>query len=309
MPEMTLAQVAKRANVAINTASKVFNNDQTVRSYLRERVLQAAQELNYQPSMMARGLRKKQTNIVTVGIKQLDNPYFGALSQAIIAALTAKGYVGIVCIDHDHIKDINVASCACGSIVSQALSEDLGNIQQAGPIITINNLNPRPDLASDVQFDFSSAYQVVIDDLKQQGVKRVMFGCPFEELHWEVDYRQKFALVHEAFRQSPTSEPIVRTSPEQVMEHLQQDPTIDAVFCVNDPFAVDLFILLQTHSPELARRIKVVGCDGNRKLWGNWSIKLDVNEIAQLAVNHLHNRLQGEDHDKPILYRPVACKA
>ena len=80
---MTLAQVAQKANVAIATASKVFNNDKSVRSYLRERVLEAAAELNYQPSMMARALRKKQTNIVTLGIMQLENPYFGALAQAV----------------------------------------------------------------------------------------------------------------------------------------------------------------------------------------------------------------------------------
>ncbi|MFG0247680.1 MAG: LacI family DNA-binding transcriptional regulator [Phycisphaeraceae bacterium JB051] len=305
---MTLAKVARKANVAIATASKVFNNDQSVRSYLRERVLEAAAELNYQPSMIARGLRKKQTNIVTLGIMQLENPYFGALAQAVIKALADKGYVGIACIGHDHIKDINVAACACGSIVSQALSESLDDLAQAGPIVTINNRDPRPDLASDVHFDFGSAYQAIIMDLKQQGVSNIVFGCDIDQ--WHVNEQQKFRVVHQAFCHATDQQPIVLQDPLATLNYLASHPQVDAVFCVNDPFAADLITLMHANEPEMGKRVKVVGCDGNRQLWGNWTVQLDVKQIAEMAVDLLDQRLhQGDQHEHTQVYHPNAIKA
>lgn len=304
---MTLAQVAQKANVAIATASKVFNNDQSVRSYLRERVLQAAADLNYQPNMIARGLRKKQTNIVTLGIMQLENPYFGALAQAVIKALADKGYVGIACIGQDHIKDINIAACACGSIVSQALSSNLDDIAQSGPIVTINNRSPRPELASDVHFDFAHAYEQIITDLKASHVKHIMFGCALDQ--WDVNIQQKFNTVHQAFATHDEQQPIVSDNPRSTLANLKNNPHIDAVFCVNDPFAADLITLMHAHEPELGQRVKVIGCDGNRELWGNWTIDLNVEQIAALAVNLLHQQLQGEPHDEQVIYHPVARKS
>lgn len=305
---MTLAQVARKANVAIATASKVFNNDKSVRSYLRERVLEAAAELDYQPSMMARALRKKQTNIVTLGIMQLENPYFGALAQAIIKALADKGYVGIACIGQEHIKDINVAACACGSIVSQALSSNLDTIAQAGPIVTINNRDPRPELSSDVHFDFDSAYTTIITDLKKQDVSNIMFGCELDQ--WDVNLQQKFGFVHQAFASTTHAEPIVCDTPQDTIAYLKANPQIDAVFCVNDPFAADLVTLMHANESELAQRIKVIGCDGNRKLWGNWTIELNVNQIAEMAVDLLHQQVnQGDNHEHRKVYHPVAIQA
>lgn len=305
---MTLAQVAKHANVAIATASKVFNNDQSVRSYLRERVLQAASDLNYQPSMMARGLRKKQTNIVTLGIMQLENPYFGALAQAIIKALSVRGYVGIACIGHGHIKDINIATCACGSIVSQALSSSLDDLAQAGSIVTLNNRQPRPDLACDVSFDFNSAYQIIIDDLLAKGCKRLAYGCPTDQ--WEVNWQQKFKFVHQAFEATAHQSPVVWATPQATLEYLKCNPQIDAVFCVNDPFAADLITLIHAKEPSLAQRVQIIGCDGNRNLWGNWTVQIDVDEVANMAVELLHQYLQkGEDHEQTAAYHPTAIKA
>jgi DNA-binding LacI/PurR family transcriptional regulator len=258
--------------------------------------------------MIARGLRKKQTNIVTLGIMQLENPYFGALAQAVIKALADKGYVGIACIGHEHIKDINVAACACGSIVSQALSESLDDLAQAGPIVTINNRDPRPELASDVHFDFASAYNIIVNDLKQQKVSNIVFGCDHQQ--WHVNEQQKFRPVHEAFANTTDQCPVVLPDPLATLNYLKVNPHIDAVFCVNDPFAADLITLMHANEPEMGKRIKVIGCDGNRQLWGNWTVRLDVKQIAEMAVDLLDQRLnEGDKHEHSQVYHPIALKA
>ena len=56
---MTLYDVAERADVSPVTARKVLRGDATVRSYIRERVLKATRELDYQPNLVARALKER----------------------------------------------------------------------------------------------------------------------------------------------------------------------------------------------------------------------------------------------------------
>ena len=57
-PPVTMQQIAERAGVSLGTVSHVINNTAKVREKLRERVLEAIRGLGYQPSQLARGLRR-----------------------------------------------------------------------------------------------------------------------------------------------------------------------------------------------------------------------------------------------------------
>ncbi|MCY3923487.1 MAG: LacI family DNA-binding transcriptional regulator [Chloroflexi bacterium] len=63
-----LADVARAAGVGTSIASRVLNADPTVsiRPETRERILDAARELNYRPNAFARGLKLART--MTLGI-------------------------------------------------------------------------------------------------------------------------------------------------------------------------------------------------------------------------------------------------
>ena len=54
---VTIRDVARRAGVSTATVSYVLNDSRPVGKETRRRVLQAAKELGYRPSVIARGLR------------------------------------------------------------------------------------------------------------------------------------------------------------------------------------------------------------------------------------------------------------
>lgn len=61
MSKVTLLDIAKYANVSRTTASMVLNNkDINVSEETRNRVLEAAKELNYIPNSLARSLSTKK---------------------------------------------------------------------------------------------------------------------------------------------------------------------------------------------------------------------------------------------------------
>jgi LacI family transcriptional regulator len=63
---VTLTEVARRAGVSVATASKALNERHDVAPETRRRVLRAAEELSFQPNVLARGLVSGQTR--TVGL-------------------------------------------------------------------------------------------------------------------------------------------------------------------------------------------------------------------------------------------------
>jgi LacI family transcriptional regulator len=93
----TLLQVAQRAGVSRSTASFVLAGrhvDMRISEDARQRVLRAAQELDYRPNLMARSLRTKVTRtIALVSDTIASDPYAGRAIHGSLAAAVARGHL------------------------------------------------------------------------------------------------------------------------------------------------------------------------------------------------------------------------
>lgn len=87
-----LKDVAARAGTSIATASRVLNNIGYISEETRQRVLQAAEALNYQPNLRAKGLRRGSSHTIGILIPNLQNAYYTALADSISLLLTQAGY-------------------------------------------------------------------------------------------------------------------------------------------------------------------------------------------------------------------------
>src|SRR5687768_14545846 len=75
----TIRDVAARAEVSISTVSRVMNAPDTVAADKRARVLDAIEQLHYQPNAFARGLISKKSNTIGLMIPDIENPYYAGL--------------------------------------------------------------------------------------------------------------------------------------------------------------------------------------------------------------------------------------
>src|SRR3954468_8106896 len=93
----TLQQVAQRAGVSRSTASFVLAGrhlDMRISEDARQRVLRAAQELDYRPNLMARSLRTKVTRTIALVSDTLaSDPYAGRAIHGALAAAVAHGHL------------------------------------------------------------------------------------------------------------------------------------------------------------------------------------------------------------------------
>jgi LacI family transcriptional regulator len=93
----TLLQVAQRAGVSRSTASFVLAGrhlDMRISEDARQRVLRAAQELDYRPNLMARSLRTKVTRTIALVSETIaSDPYAGRAIHGSLAAAVAHGHL------------------------------------------------------------------------------------------------------------------------------------------------------------------------------------------------------------------------
>lgn len=80
---VTLRDVAERAGVSINTASRALTNKSEISPETKRKVLLAAQELGYRPNRIARALRSQKTHTIGVIVGDIANPYFSALVRGV----------------------------------------------------------------------------------------------------------------------------------------------------------------------------------------------------------------------------------
>jgi DNA-binding LacI/PurR family transcriptional regulator len=102
-----MLEIARMAGVSLGTVSNVLNNTAKVREQTRKRVLDAVQAAGYQPSQLARGLRRDKTNMIGMIIPDITNPFFPAVVRGAEDVAFSNGYRLILCnTDNDHSKEL-----------------------------------------------------------------------------------------------------------------------------------------------------------------------------------------------------------
>ncbi len=93
----TIADVAAKAGVSTATVSRVLAGLGRARPETRARVLEAARDLDYRPSEVARSLKRRSTQTLGLIITDIENPYFPQLVRSVEDAARAAGYSVLLC--------------------------------------------------------------------------------------------------------------------------------------------------------------------------------------------------------------------
>lgn len=93
---VTIYDVARRAGVSPATVSRVFNGIK-VTPDRDAAVRRAADELGFVPNRNARRLRTSSSEVITMMIPDIENPFFTAMTRAVEDLARADGYSVMLC--------------------------------------------------------------------------------------------------------------------------------------------------------------------------------------------------------------------
>ncbi len=108
---ITLNDIAERVGVTPTTVSMVLNgrgNPIRVSERTRQKVLQAAKELNYVPSLTARALVKGKTNTLGLILGDIHTPFFSEMAAIALHEAEARKYHLLISVtEWDEAKELN----------------------------------------------------------------------------------------------------------------------------------------------------------------------------------------------------------
>lgn len=103
----TIFDVAEKAGVSVITVSRLLNNPQKVSSQTSDRILKVINDLNFQPSQIARSLVKKRTNTIGIIIPNVKNTFFNNWFRFVEDYAGINNFNLLLCsTDEDPIKEM-----------------------------------------------------------------------------------------------------------------------------------------------------------------------------------------------------------
>lgn len=90
---VTLAEIAQLAQVSVSTVSRALaNSNYPLKEETRQRILRLAEEMGYQPNLIARSLQTNRSHLVGVIVDRMQSPFSGLTVQGIQDGLRNAGY-------------------------------------------------------------------------------------------------------------------------------------------------------------------------------------------------------------------------
>ncbi len=98
---VTIKHIAEEVGVSAMTVSRALRNHKGVSEATRQRILQAAERLNYRPNLLARGLVSQRTYLLGVLIPNLRHSFWLHMVIGIEEVAKRKGYTVLICHSDD----------------------------------------------------------------------------------------------------------------------------------------------------------------------------------------------------------------
>jgi DNA-binding LacI/PurR family transcriptional regulator len=280
---VNLKMLAEHLQLSQTTISLVLNNSPSAKSIpkeTRQRVLEAAERLNYRPNYFARSLRQSRSMSVGILAPDLSEGYFTRVMSGVVEELTQARYFYFTAC-HDWQPELMkeyprmlVERAVDGFLLLNTPAE----LEVPVPVVAISAHGNEPNVTH-IVLDHLQAVEMALKHLYELGHRRIAFMrgpkvIPDSDFRWE-----GVQVAAQALGLNLDSELITRIdsgswslktghhpmSPEIGYEPMKQllDKTREftAVFCFNDIAAIGAIRALTEAGLGVPNDVSVVGFD------------------------------------------------
>lgn len=336
---VTIKEIAKECNVSVATVSNILNGRPKVGTETKERVLEVIRRRGYQPNYVARGLRKRKTNMIGIIAEDINQFSTPAIMEGIMEYCEEKNY-------RTMIQNLRLYArwgdrwyendSAYRSVMEPVMQEMLsikvdGLLYVAGHARVIRFFETATQIPAVVAYAHTQSPHtpsVVIDDEKaaydmtkylfSMGHRRIgVLAGREDNIHTQNRLRgYQRALVEENIPYE-LSRVLYgdweKNSGYQLAGGLLKEG-VTAVFCMNDKMAGGLYAYFREHGIRVGEDISVTGFD-NQELTEYCdpeltTMQIDLPSIGAKAAGILLETLESEvdRREKDIFEISVPCR-
>ena len=275
--KVTIHDVAQHARVSVSSVSRALNNYPHVSEALKTRVVEAAEELDYQPAFLAHSLRRGETNSIGFLVGTIANPVISTIFEAAAEALATDGYA-MTLVSSRNQADLDIACLrllasrqVSGLIVSSASESPEPSrrcIQEMNiPTVMLDREPVAGERVFAVQSDHESSVREATFHLVENGHRDIGFiGGP----QGFYPTQQRFSAYQEALAEAriPLRSELVRfasfTETDAFAEALlllRNRPPPTALIVAGNIILIGALQALQDRQLAVGRDMALVACD------------------------------------------------
>ncbi len=299
----TIIDVAKEAGVSFKTVSRVMNGETSVRPATKEKVLAAAQKLNFTVNSAARRLRSKQPHVVTLILHNVSRSY---AQDAQIGAMAGAQELGLSLViedapDKDALARMAADDTLLGLILIPPFSHDpvvLEELDAAG--IRYMRVGSEMDSPGSITvgMDDRKASREITDYLIGLGHELIAYICGPEahevsllrRLGYEDSMRASGLTISAQMIRAGDFSYASGVKAAEVL--LNQDVQPTAIVCANDEMAAGCLAAAYRNNIRVPEKLSVAGFDDSpvaRVIYPSLTtIHQATRDMAKRAVILLH---------------------
>lgn len=313
--DVTIKDIAKKIGISYATVSRALNNRAGVNPQTRERVLEAAEKMGYQPNAIARGLVMKSTHTIALVIPDITNPFFPEIVRSAEDEASELGYNTFLCNTNWDIEKEQsylklLQEKRVDGIILKPASDSEGNSFNniSVPLVLLDRTS-KDDNYSCIEVDDRRGGFLATKHLIESGYKRIAFIGgkldSYSDSQRKEGYRQALLRYKYEIDESLIRNGSFKTkSGYEIMNSLIKEGNVpDAVFAGNDVIALGVMQSAKEHGLNVPEDLGIVGYDdidcAKLPQIQLTTIAQPKNQIGRYAVELLLSVINERDHKEP----------
>lgn len=311
----TIIDVAARAGVSRQTVSRAMNDMPGISDETRDRVMAAAEELNYRPSRFGRGLVEQGPTTLGLVVGTLANHYFAELGAAVVRACAPHGWNVVLAEGEDSAHPEKAAadlSRRVDALVGYGVAT--AGIRGGGmPVVQLDGTAEHVPDVGVVELPREQAMTDLAAHLRERGARRPVvldLGTDESAGRTRALVAALDGLVEDG--QVPVRVVDARTGHPEALRAILAEGA-ETLVAFNDELAVRLLRALRRDGVAVPGDVRVTGVDGleistlvSPELT---TLAIDIDEVAAVTVDLVAGMLagrvplRGEDAHRTVPYR------
>ncbi|AHF16034.1 LacI family DNA-binding transcriptional regulator [Niabella soli] len=322
-PHMTtIVDIAKALCISKSTVSRALHEHSDINEQTRNDVLDMARKLDYQPNLLAQSLVKSKSNNIGIIVPEFLTYFFPTIIMAAQEVATKAGYNVIICQSQESYKiekanaHVLLSNRVDGVLISMSCQtknfEHFRTFEKHGiPVVFFNRVCEEIDSSKVYVDDYKGSF-LAVEHLIKSGYKNIAhIGGPlslqltYNRLNGYRAALKKYGLPSgkDQVIHCDLSKKGAINAAETLLSKRRNRP--DAVFCVNDPVAIQLIMVARQKKIPVPRELGVVGFSDDPMAEiidpGLTTIQQPVSVIGREAMELLLRSIQTEGKAQPIV--------
>ncbi|MFL0581449.1 LacI family DNA-binding transcriptional regulator [Solibacillus silvestris] len=318
MKKVTIADVAKEANVSVSTVSQFMNQRYEYMSVeTRAKIQLAVEKLHYRPNILARSLKNKGTQTIGIIVANIMYTFTTHIVHHLERQFQQHGFQVIVCnandnpqLEREHI-DLLLAKQVEGFILfptgnNKDLYDYLYNSNI--PVVFLDRMIADVKIPS-VLLNNEKAIDLAVGELLNKGYSNlaIVAGSIEQNITPRVERLEGFRKAMNSRGIAYVEHQVIATSAEKLPEkfnHLLTEVNLDGIIAGNDRMLLAILHYLKEHAPDFLAKIGIAVID-EMPLAKFMSTKLTTieqptEEMAKQAV-HLFLQIKKSGYTEELL--------